>query len=276
MYANPKFEAHFQTPTYNQSKFFVFRDVTIENKNNVIHWHDEIEFLLCVENEVGVYYDSDVVKMQKGDTIIVNSKRLHYVAPEDGMHCYCLIVDKNFFRENAIDISNLEFDRKINDKESGRLMCNVVDAVVNGIGKFETAKKRQTILTYILYMCEKYSHNKTKDYTHDSKAYVAVRDAIEYIDENFSKKITLESIAKRFNYSKYHFARLFKESTSYTLLEHITKKRVEYACKLLRDESSKKSLTQICEECGFASYSYFSKCFKDEYGVLPSDVRKNK
>lgn len=267
---------HFETPTMNNSKFYVFRDVTIEKKNNAIHWHNEIEFLCCVENKVGVYYDSDVIQMKKGDTIIVNSKCLHYVAPEDDMHCFCLIVDKSFFRENEIDISSLEFDKKIQDSVAFKLMHDAVDAIVNGEGEFAMAKKRQAILTYILYMCQNYSHKKSNSYTRESKAHLAVREAIEYIDENFSKKITLESIAKRFNYSKYHFARLFKESTGYTFIEHLNKKRIEYAYELLRDEKNKKSLSQICDESGFASYAYFSKKFKDEYGILPLDFRRTK
>ena len=102
-----------------------------------------------------------------------------------------------------------------------------------------------------------------------------MREAIKYVDENISKKIVLEDLAERFNYSKYHFARLFKQCTSYTLVEHIRRKRVNLAYRMLCDTENKKTLTQICDECGFTSYAYFSKCFKAEYGEFPSHYRKN-
>lgn len=262
------------TAMRNANSFYIFHNVTMENKNSHVHWHDAVEFLCCTACDIGVYYDTDVVKMKKGETIIVNSKSIHYVAPEKDMHCYCLIVDKSFFEENEIDISSLEFCKKANDLKAYELMENVHNAIINKDDEFGAARKRQAILTYILYMCEKYSHEKTNDFMRESKAYLAVMDAIEYIDKNFSKRITLESIAKRSNYSKYHFSRLFKESTKYTIVEHLNKKRVEYAHELLSDDKSKKTLSQICDECGFASYAYFSKCFKDEYGILPSDFKR--
>ena len=222
-----------------------------------------------------MYYNSDIIEMKKGDTIIVNSENLHYVAPEDDMHLYCLIVDKAFFEENEIDVSSLEFDKIIKDPEAAKLMCDVQDAIENGTGEFEMAKKRQTVLTYILYLCQNYSRKKLNAYTPESKAYLAVREAIKYVDENISKKIVLEDLAERFNYSKYHFARLFKQCTSYTLVEHIRRKRVNLAYRMLCDTENKKTLTQICDECGFTSYAYFSKCFKAEYGEFPSHYRKN-
>ena len=255
-------------------KFFAFRDVTIENKNTNVHWHNQIEFLCCLSGETGVFYDADVVHIKKGQTIMVNSKSLHYVAPEEGMHLYCLIVNKSFFEENEIDISSLEFEKIVNDPIAYKLMMDIYDVLKGEQDKFLGARKRQAILTYLLHMCQNHTHKKTVDYTKNSKSYTAVREAIEYIDKNLSKKITLEEIAARFNYSKYHFSRLFKDSTGYTLIDHLNKKRVEYAYDLLKDDKNKLSLSAICDKCGFASYSYFSSKFKEGYGVLPSDFKK--
>lgn len=93
-----------------------------------------------------------------------------------------------------------------------------------------------------------------------------------YIDENYFKRLTLESIAAQFYISKFTLAHKFKEEIGTTVLEYITKRRITKAKELLR--YTDKTVEQISEECGICDANYFSKVFKKNEGMSAREYRK--
>ena len=69
------------------------------------------------------------------------------------------------------------------------------------------------------------------------------------------------------SYSTLH--RRIKSLTGITANEYVRKHRLTKAMQLLRDGHN---ASEVAMECGFSSPSYFTRCFKAEYGILPSEV----
>lgn len=93
----------------------------------------------------------------------------------------------------------------------------------------------------------------------------------EYIDANYFKKISLETVADLFYISKYALAHKFKEQFGLTVGDYITKKRVTVAKELLR--YSGKTTAEISLDCGIEDPNYFTKIFKKSEGCSPRDYR---
>lgn len=251
--------------------FILHDEVRIMDKIHT-HWHENIEVLYCVEGSGAVQINAESIEIKEGDMVIVNSKCLHCIGSNKRVRYLCLIVDNEFFKSNGIKIDSLIFNVKIHDEKAAELMKNIWDVFKHENEMFGKAEKRQSILTFILYLCKAYSRVRKNEPEHKSKAYAAVLDAVEYINVNFPQRITIDELAQMYNYSKYHFSRLFKENTGLTIIEHINKRRCEHARLLLRD--TQKTVSQICYECGFDTPSYFTKTFKQQYGLLPTDYKK--
>jgi AraC-like DNA-binding protein len=94
----------------------------------------------------------------------------------------------------------------------------------------------------------------------------------EYVENNIQNELSLASISDYFNMSQGYLSRLFKESTGYGFSEHIVNKKLEKASYLL--ESQNLSVKDISESLGYFKLSYFSKIFKEKYGVTPTQYRK--
>jgi len=94
---------------------------------------------------------------------------------------------------------------------------------------------------------------------------------IGYINLHYGEISSIEQIAEHFYVSKYHLCRAFKKAMEITLIDYLSHVRVKNACGLL--ESSKKSILEISQICGFNSVSYFSKVFRKFVGVSPSVYR---
>lgn len=72
-------------------------------------------------------------------------------------------------------------------------------------------------------------------------------------------------------YSPSQFSRIFKEYTGITLIEYLTKKRMEYAIELLLKTET--PLLDITYTLGYTSLSFFIKLFKKQYGITPLQYR---
>ena len=77
-----------------------------------------------------------------------------------------------------------------------------------------------------------------------------------YIEDNLEKQLSLERIAKEFNYSKFYIARIFKEHTGITLHKYIQGRRLDKAAKKLAE--TKQPIAEIAFEAGYASQQAFT------------------
>ena len=91
------------------------------------------------------------------------------------------------------------------------------------------------------------------------------------IDHEFGSALTIEYLAEHAYMSPNHFRTLFKEYTGYTVLEYITKVRMERAAELLRDTELK--IHEIATHVGYESASHFCAVFHKKRGLTPNQYR---
>jgi two-component system, response regulator YesN len=101
----------------------------------------------------------------------------------------------------------------------------------------------------------------------------SIKEAIQYINDHVDSQITLKKVADIVHLNANYFSVLFKEQTSLTFSEYLTRKRLELAKSLLL--SSSMSIDEISQKVGYQTAKYFIKIFKDYEGVTPSKYRKS-
>jgi AraC-like DNA-binding protein len=100
---------------------------------------------------------------------------------------------------------------------------------------------------------------------------VNVRRAAEFIEQNYSRMISIDQLSEHVSLSKYHLIRLFSASTALTPGAYLTRVRTEKAMELLRGTSL--SIEAIAGQIGYSSGSYFIKAFRSLTGLTPGDFR---
>lgn len=106
-----------------------------------------------------------------------------------------------------------------------------------------------------------------------TERYASIQKAIEYINENYTRQLTREEVCKIAMMSKTAFTNLFKQATGYSLVEYIHILRVGLAKQLLREK--KLNITEIGEQCGFDSTTYFGRIFKKKTGMTPREYMRS-
>lgn len=94
----------------------------------------------------------------------------------------------------------------------------------------------------------------------------------EYVEAHISEsELSVESLALEMGMSRTQFYRKIKALTGSTPVDLLRKSRLQYGRKLLAETT--KTISEIAYNSGFSSPAYFTKCFKDEYGIAPGEMR---
>lgn len=108
---------------------------------------------------------------------------------------------------------------------------------------------------------------------HNEASISGMNRVLEFIRTHLHETLTLEEISQVALLSKFHFHRIFKMVTSESLAQFIQRLRVEKAANMIYGEAQA-SLTDIALNCGFSSPGYFSRVFKEHYGISASEFRQ--
>ncbi len=105
----------------------------------------------------------------------------------------------------------------------------------------------------------------------DARKMSQLRPAIEYMDCNFDRPITLADIARAAHLSISRLAHLFREQMGITLIDYLTNVRINHAKRMLL--TTDMNCTRICFEVGYNNQSYFTRTFKQVAGITPRQFR---
>lgn len=94
---------------------------------------------------------------------------------------------------------------------------------------------------------------------------------LDYLDNNFHKKISILEISSKFYYNKFYIMKLFKKEIGITLIMYINCLRIFNSIKYIQNTND--SFTKIALYNGFYSLEYFSETFKLIMGVSPRVFR---
>lgn len=115
---------------------------------------------------------------------------------------------------------------------------------------------------------------KAKDISINSVDELFIKRVQVVLDQNITDdSFSIENFSDKLSMSRMQLHRKLKALTGLSASDFLRTERLKLAASLLRNESL--NINEICYSTGFNSPSYFSKCFKETYGVLPSEFRNN-
>ncbi|HBF38187.1 MAG TPA: DNA-binding response regulator [Firmicutes bacterium] len=93
----------------------------------------------------------------------------------------------------------------------------------------------------------------------------------DYIDRNYSEDIKISFFTEKYYLSRVYLMKLFKKEFGFGIYEYVLKVRMNQAKELLGDPGIK--ILSISQMLGYNDHNYFSKAFKNYFGISPTDYR---
>ncbi|NUU80151.1 AraC family transcriptional regulator [Paenibacillus xylanilyticus] len=101
----------------------------------------------------------------------------------------------------------------------------------------------------------------------------SLQKAIQYIEEHLLENVTMEQISAQAHISPFHFQRTFALLTDVTVFEYIRRRRLTLAAHELLQSDHK--IIDLAHKYGFDTPESFSKAFRRQHGIAPSEARKS-
>lgn len=231
---------------------------------------------MCSDGGNIVFHDK-LLPIKKGTLCYIGPDIYHYTLPDipqEYMRSKIFISQETFRKILEVVPKDSSFYKQFNEKQViySQLPENIMTEVeevfseANKAQKFELAPDFICSYFKLMTYIEKYSTENI------SASSDCVSKAIEYINLNYSNKISLDEICGVSYVSKHHLCRKFKATMGITVMEYILTTRIAVAKKML--SSSACSIGEISERCGFSSFAYFCQAFKECTGISAKQYRK--
>lgn len=232
------------------------------------HYHDNTVEIIQIKSGCGNLLINDkIFKFQTGDVFMFDASSLHCTSP-DNPEKYCR--NKLIFEKQAVTslIGKSKFNIHFNagddvSAELDRLFLNIKNLSEQDDCEILTISE----ILKLLHICHKNKSNI------EPITGVMATKVIEMISDDISSCNNLDKISKKLHISKYHMCRKFKEETGITIYTYIKAQKIALAKKLLCE--SDKPVSDIAYEIGFADTPCFTRAFKHETGMSPSQFRKS-
>lgn len=249
------------------------------------HIHDEIEILVGICGAMEIMIDSESVMLSEGDAVVINRRIPHATrtcVPYTGTILFQFRPEKlpgheSEYMNRYLSILMSSTDRKMVHVAAETEAAQKISEYICCICDEQKNKKQHygnfifgytELLLGVLYRNKILEDIRVNYDTHELKK---VWPVIEYVDKNYSKAITLDTLCGILNMNKNYFCRVFKKATGTTPTEYINFVRIWKAENLLT--TTKQSVLEISMEVGFSSVSYFNRIFKKLKNTNPTTYR---
>ena len=98
-----------------------------------------------------------------------------------------------------------------------------------------------------------------------------IQEAITYMEQNYQRDLTVEELADVCKLNRSYFSKLFKETMGCPPQEFLIRMRLSKATELMK--TSRSSIGDIAQLCGYPNQLHFSRALKKRYGISPREWR---
>lgn len=248
--------------------------VQIVNRNT--HVHRALELGLTLAGDGIVRVNDNSFSIHCGSLFLFNANEPHEIiaSSQEGVKIAYLQVNNSFCDEYVSCFRNLELlkndlsvflppDRR---KEiTGLMVKSLQDYLAEPDDLYglrcicSICQLYSSLLSYVPYR-----QLTEAAYLARNKKMARLSRITDYIDNNYSEKITLEELAKRENVTKTYLSHFIHDNLNMTFQEYVSSMRFERALKLIRNTSM--CLTDISVVSGFSDVKYLSRMLEKHFG----------
>ncbi|MBP3323511.1 MAG: helix-turn-helix transcriptional regulator [Clostridia bacterium] len=245
------------------------------------HYHHCHQILFVTGGSADFEINDSLYTVKEGSLIIFSKFEQHSVSIKEGDYRrYVLEIDPDilvnagsrygivsvlfnrpagFF--NILDVSDCMdefksiFERMVTESESERVLSSdMLDILMQEL---------------LIMVCRRFPESFIEI---SENNFHIVSEMQNRFEKEYKENFTLEALSREYNLSVSYLSHLFKEVTGNSVMGYLLFCRIAAAKKLLAE--SKKSISEIVDECGFSDASNFSRTFKKLTGNSPSEFRK--
>ncbi len=261
---------------YLKEDFRLFHINDQTKKDFSYHYHDFHKIIVFISGKVTYHIEGKAYHLKPRDILLVSQGAIHKpeIDPSVPYERYifwirddlsCQELNTCFQKANDRSFNLVRADSALQERLKD-LLPEIEQTLQNE--HFGDPVLRDALFTqFMIYINRIFLRTSSSP---DKKTYSSdtqVEQLLKYINRNLSENLSIDQLANRFFFSKYHMMRKFKNETGYTIHNYITSKRLLMARSLI---SQGMPVMKAAQASGFRDYTTFVRAYKKQFGKAPS------
>ncbi len=252
----------------------------------VPHYHEDIEMISVYSGSMGYSVGGVNITLNKGDTLFVNSEKIHYsystldrvvsyyiAVMHPSIICSSYAVEEKAIKPIITDKSIPFIHFKADDFDGPAVQNILKDMCKNAIeDEFLITKGFFELWDIIMHRCTDAFKVHVSHMVDGDLHHAMLKQMMIYIDEHYNEPITLQDISKAGGVSPSLCNQIFNKFTEKSPVEYLLHYRSRKVADLL--QATKMTMSEIARITGFSGASYMAEVFKKFYKTSPRDFRK--
>ncbi|GIQ71116.1 AraC family transcriptional regulator [Xylanibacillus composti] len=249
------------------------------------HFHHHLEWIVVLAGKARFEIDTEHVIGEQGDLIMVNSGLIHGASSLLGESCEIasIVFDLSMLFGRKEDLCTEQFLEPFlnNTYALPNRLCGTLPVTkrihknwMHILKQFRHKKPGYTLKIksalfdtfYELFnagLYEELTSQSPKDY----RQTLRLKQILDYMDANLTKKLTVQQLAEHVHISSAHFYTFFKSMTGQSPIEYLNNLRLTRAQSML--QTHQLTVQETAARVGFENVSYFIRLFKTKFGLTP-------
>lgn len=278
---------------YDPRQEMLTGDFEIQHKRDTylkdveLHHHDFYEIYYLVSGDVTYMIEGRLCRILPGDLLLISPRELHQVSITPGMEPYeryVLWIGRETVKQLSTGLSDLErgldplrpgYTNLLRlSREQRHAVRNLMEALFQESGEqgFGGDILRSSLVSALLVQINRLTEEHAREPELMVPSSKLVADLVDYVNQHYRDRLTLEGLAEQFYVSKYHLSHEFQKHMGTGVYKYIQKKRLQIARQLLAGGEHPSTVSGLC---GFADYAGFYRAFVGEYGVAPREYAES-
>ena len=261
---------------YLKEDFRLFHINDQTKKDFSYHYHDFHKIIVFISGKVTYHIEGKAYHLKPRDILLVSQGAIHKpeIDPSVPYERYifwirddlsCQELNTCFQKANDRSFNLVRADSALQERLKDLLP--EIEQTLQNKHFGDTVLRNALFTQFMIYINRIFLRTSSSP---DEKTYSSdtqVEQLLKYINRNLSENLSIDQLANRFFFRKYHMMRKFKNETGYTIHNYITSKRLLMARSLI---SQGMPVMKAAQASGFHDYTTFVRAYKKQFGKAPS------
>lgn len=273
---------------FSQPDFPVIIRENVHNGHTEYHMHDFYEFVF-LESGLSLHTCVDrFTVLLPGDMFGIRPMESHEYTRAKQATLYNILFDIPVFGEDYNEIRKLPGLKEIFDQETSFEWRNVhlplaqriaAGKIINAMLRHQQSKDvgwklavKSCLIELLVLYAQSYREMSYTPADRPGGQVSYIYKALSFIEDNYRNQLNVSQIAEHAGITADYLTKCFKKYTGLTPIDYIKHYKLSRSVELLRDERI--SIAQAASDAGFDDHTYFSRLFKQVFGMSPSEFRK--
>lgn len=254
-----------------------------DKQDNELEWHKDIEIVLLLRGNAFLDIKNNTYYLDGENIVLINSSEIHriYNISEDSL-IISLYFDPHYFEKYYNNFEKLYFDCNssinidLDDRDKFKKLFSLCSSIILSMlynNSLDQIKVLKNTFNLVEHLIDSFSAEGILESSDVSIYHQRFNRILQYINDNYTTKITLADLAKREYLTTHYVSRFFNKYMGVGFLKYLNNFRLEKSMYDLINTN--KSILDLSLDHGFSSLKSYRTTFFEKYNMSPSTYRKN-